>query len=117
MAVLHHEELATKRARLLTSDYVPDETVTRVRQLGGHLRAVTFLDLIREARRSRALALLRIDADAWDAAEDLFRQRDDQALSFTDCTSFVLLQQNPVDEVFAFDEHFTMFGHNVRPLS
>jgi predicted nucleic acid-binding protein len=36
--------------------------------------------------------------------------------TFTDCTSFVLAQQTGMDEVFGFDQHFFMFGFNVKPL-
>jgi predicted nucleic acid-binding protein len=44
------------------------------------------------------------------------RERFFQDFSFTDCTSFVLVQQAEVDEVFGFDQHFLMFGFNVKPL-
>lgn len=116
IGVLHYEELINRRERLFTSDYLLDETVTRIRYDVSHTTAVSFLDLIREAERFGSLSVLRVDAAVWDAAEAIFRQYHDQDFSFTDCTSFVLAQQAEVDEVFGFDHHFLMFGFNVKPL-
>ena len=116
VGVLHYEALISRRERLFTSDYVLDETVTRIRYDANHTTAVAFLDVIRESERSGALRILHIDNTVWRAAEALFRQYHDQAFSFTDCTSFVLVQQAKVDEVFGFDQHFLMFGFNVKPL-
>jgi len=116
VGVLHYEALIRRRERLFTSDYVLDETVTRIRYDASHATAVAFLDVIAEAERSGALHILHVDNAVWQAAEVLFRQYHDQDFSFTDCTSFVLVQQAGVDEVFGFDQHFLMFGFNVKPL-
>ncbi|NCQ35630.1 PIN domain-containing protein [bacterium] len=115
LAALHYGELLERGVRLVTSDYVLDETVTRLRYDVSHSLAVAFLDRIRRSQRLGSLSVFHVDPPVWGSAEALFRQRDDQALSFTDCTSFVLLQRTRVDEVFAFDQHFRMFGHVVRP--
>lgn len=116
LGVLHYEEIINRQARLFTSDYVLDETVTRIRYDVSHTTAVSFLDLIREAERLGSLNVLRVDNAVWQAAEAIFRQYHDQEFSFTDCTSFVLVEQTGVDEVFGFDQHFLMFGFNVKPL-
>jgi hypothetical protein len=116
VGVLHYEALISRRERLFTSGYVLDETVTRIRYDTHHAAAVAFLDLIGEAERSGARSILHIDNTVWQAAEALFRQYHDQDFSCTDCTSFVLVQQAEIDEVFGFDQHFLMFGFNVKPL-
>ena len=116
VAVLHYEALINRRERLFTSDYVLDETMTRIRYDASHSTAVAFLDLIRAAERSGSLRILQVDNMVWRAAESLFRQYHDQDFSFTDCTSFLLAQQADVDEVFGFDHHFLMFGFIVKPL-
>ena len=36
---------------------------------------------------------------------------DDKTFSFTDCTSFALMERIGVTEVFAFDEHFKQYGN------
>jgi predicted nucleic acid-binding protein len=44
-------------------------------------------------------------ADLVDAYR-VFCRYDDKAWSFTDCTSFVLMQRMRIVEAFALDEHF-----------
>jgi predicted nucleic acid-binding protein len=41
-----------------------------------------------------------------------FRKYDLPRLSFTDCTSFALVNAHHIDHVFSFDEHFRMFRYN-----
>ena len=36
-------------------------------------------------------------------------------LSFTDCTSFSYLAEQPADEVFGYDAHFEMMGYVLKP--
>ena len=49
-----------------------------------------------------------------DTAKALFRQYDSASLSFPDCTSFVVCRENNIREAFAFDQHFSMMGINLR---
>ena len=49
VGALHYEALISRRERLFTSDYVLDETVTRIRYDANHTTAVAFLDVIGEA--------------------------------------------------------------------
>ena len=48
-------------------------------------------------------------------AEGIFLSYKYSSLSFTDCTSFALLQERTVDEVFGYDGHFEMMGHILKP--
>ncbi|MBI3920318.1 MAG: type II toxin-antitoxin system VapC family toxin [Armatimonadetes bacterium] len=115
IAVVHYEELIERRAHLLTSDFVLDETVTRIRYDATHAAAVAFLDLIRQAETEGSLTVLEVNHDVIKEAEALFRKYEDQVLSFTDCTSVVLAKAARADEVFTFDHHFMMFGFIVVP--
>lgn len=101
--------------RFLTSDYVLDETLTRLRYDLGHAAALRFWAQIEAAKTMDILEILRVDETIWSDALDIFGQFRDQKFSFTDCTSFVLAQSRSVDEVFAFDAHFAVFGLIVRP--
>ena len=40
----------------------------------------------------------------------LFRDYHDKEWSFTDCTSFVVMERLGVTRAFAFDDHFRQFG-------
>jgi predicted nucleic acid-binding protein len=63
------------------------------------------------------LRVHRITEDLWAEAEALFLRYADVRLSFTDCTSFALLSEQAVDEVFGDDAHFEMMGHILQPKS
>ena len=116
----HHREAVTIYNRIqqqgtyfLTTDYVIDETVTRLRYDTNHSIAVMFLDRIELLVETDVLTLVEIDKDVFEKAKALFRQYDSALLSFTDCTSFVVCQENNIREAFAFDQHFSMMGINL----
>ena len=109
-AVAIYNDLRHQRTRLLTTDYVIDETATRLRYKANYSIAVQFLDLIENSKVTRGLTVTEIDSALFQEAERLFRQYDTAELSFTDCTSFVVCQQLNISEAFAFDQHFPMMG-------
>jgi uncharacterized protein len=39
----------------------------------------------------------------------------DKFWSFTDCVSYVVMQQQNIQEVFSFDHHFSQMGFVRRP--
>lgn len=52
------------------------------------------------------------EAKAWEIA----KRYTDKDFSFTDCTSFVVMERLGLKDVFAFDEHFRQYGRFiVRP--
>jgi len=59
-------------ALALTTDYVLDEVITRLRYDVGHPKAAEFLRLIHDATDSGALAIHRIDEQLWAQAEAIF---------------------------------------------
>ena len=117
-AVVIYTTLKQQKERLLTTDYVIDETVTRLRYDWNHSGAVEFLDFIKRAKEATeeavALTVAEIDSALFQEAEQLFRQYNTARLSFTDCTSFVVCQQHNISEAFAFDQHFPMMGITLR---
>ena len=112
---IFYQSLLEKNIPLATSNYVLDETITRIRYDAGHTKAVEFCDLIRGAIEKGLLELFWIDELIVVSAEDLFKQYQDQKLSFTDCTTIALIKEKKIKEIFAFDRHFTTFGFQVRP--
>ena len=87
-----YNDLVQQNAQFLTTDYVIDETVTRLRYDLHHSAAVQFLDFIKR-NKADALTVVEIDSTLFQEAERLFRQYDSARLSFTDCTSFVVCQE------------------------
>ncbi len=111
----HFRRLLDDVARLTTSDYVLDEVVMRLRYDVGHAKSAEFLTLIHSAESGEALTILHVDERTWVDAEAIFLRYRDSRLSFTDCTSFALLQDRSIEGVFGFDRHFTMMGYTLRP--
>ncbi|MDE0084297.1 MAG: PIN domain-containing protein [Candidatus Poribacteria bacterium] len=113
-AVAVFNDLRQQRSRLLTTDYVIDETVTRVRYDTNHALSVLFLNRIELLEETGVLTIAGIDKNVFEAAKVLFRQYDSVRLSFTDCTSFVICRVNNISEAFAFDRHFPIMGIDLR---
>lgn len=113
-AVAILNDLRQQNLQLLTTDYVIDETVTRLRYDSSHLVAIEFFDFIESTKDTGILTVVEIDRSLFQEAERLFRQYDDVKFSFTDCTSFAVCQQHNISEAFAFDQHFPMMRITLR---
>ena len=109
-AVAIYHRMQQQEIHFLTTDYVIDETATRLRYDTNHSMAVMFLNHIERLVEIDILTLMEIDKDVFGKAKALFRQYDSARLSFTDCTSFVVCVENNIHEAFAFDQHFSMMG-------
>ena len=102
--------LKQQREQLYTTDYVIDETVTRLRYDANHSAAVEFLVAIEGAEEMGTVTLVAIDRAFFQESKRLFRQYSSERLSFTDCTSFVVCQRHGITAAFAFDQHFPIMG-------
>ena len=45
--------------------------------------------------------------------DEIFKKYGDKELSFTDCTSFVLMKNLKLRKAFTFDEHFKQIGFEI----
>lgn len=115
LAVLFQAEI-TGRYRLVITNYVLDELYTLLLINVGYARAVTFkhkLDLLVQHQILQMIWVSEaIAAAAWEVFE---RFNVDKQWSFTDCVSYVVMKQNEIEEVFAFDHHFEQMGFVRRP--
>jgi uncharacterized protein len=94
--------------RLITTDYIVDETLTLLRVRGERRRAIVFGERILNGGWAN---VTRIDEADFAAAWALFRGFQDKQWSFTDCTSRVVMERLNVQRAFAFDDHFRQFGN------
>lgn len=97
---------------LYTSNYILDETITLLRFHCGRHVAVAFRKAI---DTSRVVRVLWVDDALEKAAWGIFEKYSDKEYSFTDCTSFALMEVEAIRSAFAFDEHFLQQGFNVFP--
>lgn len=116
VATHYYLNMLDQRFRLLTSDYILDETITRLRYDVSHESALTFWRQIQPAIRTGVLTVLWVDSRTWTAAMSIFNRYEDQDFSFTDCTSFVFAEEEAVDEVFTLDRHFLTMGFVIQPV-
>jgi predicted nucleic acid-binding protein len=106
-AVHIEQTLSNWTARLVTTNFVLDETYTGLRGKIQHSATLRFRDSVRQSQR---LSVVRITEVVEDQAWEIFARYDDKHFSFTDCTSFAVMQQLGITTAFAFDEHFEQFG-------
>lgn len=97
---------------LFTSNYVVDEVITLLRFHCGHHVALAFRRALDASKLVRVLWVTEpIEKAAWAR----FQKRTDKAYSFTDCTSFALMDAEAIRSSFTFDQHFSQEGYNVVP--
>jgi predicted nucleic acid-binding protein len=95
------------RQLFITSDYVLDESYTIIRLRAGHEIAVQFGEALRS---SRFIHIEHVTPEIIEDAWKIFKTYGDHDFSFTDCTSFVLMEYLKINTAFAFDAHFREYG-------
>jgi predicted nucleic acid-binding protein len=110
-----YSKIQKDKAIICTSDYIMDETYTLLKMRGSHFTAVKFMGQIEKSN----IVLYPVTENIQTAAKTIFKKFDDQKLSFTDCTSFALINHFSIEAVFAFDDHFKYhpFSHSVKLLT
>ena len=98
--------------RLVTSDYIFDETVTLTQARLSNRRAVTVGRTLLDPALVEVLHVTPADERA---AWALFERRPDKSYSFTDCTSFVVMRRERMERAIALDAHFAQEGFVVLP--
>lgn len=106
------DEALESGRRLVTTDYIVDETLTLVRMRLGIAAAEAWWAQVEGSRRVRHEA---IDALRAEKSRALFFRHRDKSYSFTDCTSFVVMKELRLKEALTTDRHFRQAGFLVLP--
>ena len=96
----------------VTTDYVLDETLTLLRSRRDLTSAMAFIKKIKE---SSSVRVFWIDENLFEKALLIFQKSQSAPWSFTDCTSFALMNELSISEAFTFDKHFTQAGFQALP--
>lgn len=109
-AVKVWESIRAGGAPLVTTDYVLDESVTLLMARAGHAVSV---QAGRAILGSSAARLVFLDEAALREAWVAYERYHDKAYSFTDVTSFLVMEQLGIRQAFTFDRHFAQAGFEV----
>ena len=99
-------------SRLVTSNYVLDETLTLVRARLGHALAVKAGETL---RNPDVVDLSRVTPEDEENAWSLFVKHKDQDFSYTDCASFSVMRRLGLETALSTDHHFQQAGFHREP--
>ena len=119
----HEDAIRVRRSHtgagsLVTTDYVLDQTITRLFSRCAFELARRFCERIFAAQTDGLLSIENITPDRFQDAWKLrIRYRDKQQISFTDLTSFVVMKELHVHQVLTADAHFmkVRLGFRILP--
>lgn len=106
----HHETLKvfeTYQGWLTTSNFVFDETITLLRYRLNWGVAYQFGENLLSGDLAVIHPIKQVDElKAW----DIFKKYQDKSFSFTDCTSFALMERLKLNQAIAIDSDFKVYG-------
>jgi hypothetical protein len=94
----------------LTTNFVLDEAITLIRYHLHHAAAVRFHQMVRQMAEGGLVEVVRITEEHEATAWTIFEKYSDQTFSYTDCTSFAVMRELNLIQVFTGDQHFTTAG-------
>jgi len=104
--------LRTNKTPLLTTNFIFDETITLLRRrLGWSIAA----DFGRRLKDSHFVSLVPVTPSDEERAWSIFLKYKIQDFSYTDCTSFAVMESHKIDSAFTFDWHFRTMKFQVVP--
>ena len=107
-------QIKAKKTHFITTNYIVDETLTLLRVRKNLELSLKFRDMM--VGMSHSLKLIRVTPQDESKSWDLF-PKPWSKLSFTDCTSFAVMQRLDLKDVAAFDDHFSRAGFNMLSYS
>jgi predicted nucleic acid-binding protein len=111
LAKLLNEKLLDQGHTFVTTNFVLSETVTLIRYHLHHQAAVQFWKTLRTLIDAELVHYVRVTESHEDAAWAIFEHYADQKFSYTDCTSFVVMRDLRLQQVFTGDQHFATMGY------
>lgn len=115
----HHEEakrtlaqLRSERRRMVATTDILGEVVTAIRRWDGYEKALLVGETLRGTDLLRSIA---VDEALRQAGWTRFKDLRLPMLSFTDCTSFAVMDKFGIAEAFTFDADFAKAGYRVVP--
>ena len=97
-----------------TSDYVIDEAITLTKAKLNNPQVSVIL--AEELSSEKAAKIIYVAPDYLPRALEIYKKYSDQKFSFTDCTSFAIMEKLNIEEALAFDRHFNFEAFGFRQV-
>ncbi len=109
-----YREAVRRKRTLVTTGYVLTELVALLqsRSIIPRQRIFEFID---QLHASPHLSIIHIDAEHYQQAWDLLKERPDKTWSLVDASSFVVMRQLAITEALTTDHHFEQAGFKRLP--
>ncbi|MBI3753441.1 MAG: PIN domain-containing protein [Deltaproteobacteria bacterium] len=107
-----YTQLILNKERLATSDFILVETYNLLSKTIGAMPTIRFGNILASLPTLTIEHVARVD---WDRGWKILEKYDDKKFSFTDCTSFAMMERLKIKTAFSFDAHFTQFGFGKIP--
>lgn len=99
--------LRQQNARLITTEFVLLEVADALSEPNLRSSTVTYLDGL---RKLTVLQIVPASSALFAAGWTRYSQRPDKEWGLTDCTSFIVMEQEEITQVFTSDRHFEQAG-------
>jgi uncharacterized protein len=96
-------QILQSRRKLITTDQIITETVNLSVARKSHFVGKRVLDLVEQ---SVGISVEWVGSMRFENAKTFYRKHSDHEYSFTDCTSFVVMQELKLTEALTSDDHF-----------
>ena len=108
-ALAVYSSLVQRRVPLVTTDFVLLEVADALGAPAIRARTISFLNNLRRG----VIRIVPVSEELMMKGWALYCQRLDKEWGLTDCTSFVVMQEEGISEAFTSDHHFTQAGFTI----
>ena len=103
-------------SKFFTSDYVLDETFTRLLTGQGIKSAKILKDKVKSLEQEKQILVLWTNEVFFNKACNFFVKFSEHELSFTDATIYNFVKDLKIDEILTLDQGFKKIGLKVKPV-
>lgn len=100
-------DLRTKKAQIFTTEAILFELANALSAIEFRERVVSFINTL---RKLASVEIVPANAELFERALRLYRERPDKEWSLTDCASFVVMRELGINLAFTSDKHFEQAG-------
>ena len=112
----HHKKarkIIDTAKKILITDYIYDELLTLARRRLGIEASISIMQHIKHNKDIEIVVVTEKDKNI---AETIFAKYKDKDFSFTDCTTFAVMQHLGLKSILSFDKHFEQYGISTKHL-